>query len=233
MVGALYLGLDDLVAVVRKDTKCSDFYIHGFQRLSGEMRRFATVTAMSSCVAQAALGCMIEDDRSGRTLGQLEAIVADELRWLTETMDGFCLSQLVCVVAAEGCSASELRTEVVFNAHVSAAFLDRRVFRPARELPWLLVTGQGVEAELDALAAMEAVPSDPAAAKIQGLMKVGYNRAALVEAVELLRDIRWSSATVEQGHRSASIIAQLHMTMGSDMLMQRSYFHMMKPLVTA
>ena len=144
---------------------------------------FAPVTAMSSCVDHAALGCMIEDDRIGRALGQLESIVADELRWLTETRDGFCLSQLVSVVAAEGCSASELRTDIVLSAHVSAAFLDRKVFRPARELPWLLVTGQGVEAELDALAAMEAIPSDPTAAKIQGLMKVRYNRAAVVEAV--------------------------------------------------
>ena len=176
---------------------------------------------------------MIEDDRIGSTLSQLETIATDELHWLTDTVDVFCWSQLASVVAAEGSSASELRTEAVLSAHLSAAFLDRKVFRPARELPWLLVTGQGVEAELDALAAMEAVPSDPTAAKIQGLMKVGYNRAALVEAVELLRDIRWSSATVEQGHRSASIIGQLHATMGSDMLMMRSYIHMMKPLVTA
>jgi hypothetical protein len=29
LVGALYLGLADLVAVVRKEPKCSDFYIHG------------------------------------------------------------------------------------------------------------------------------------------------------------------------------------------------------------
>ncbi len=57
--------------------------------------------------------------------------------------------------------------------------------------------------------------------------------AAVYKREELLRGIRWSSATVEQGHRSASIIGQFHMTMGSDMLMKGSYFHMMKPFVTA
>lgn len=231
LIGALHLGLAEMVDEVRKDPTTSDYYIHGFQRLTEELRRFAAVAAVGSCVAQGVLSSLVEDDRVARQLSFLESTVQEELEWVTELVGDFSWQQLAAVVG-EGCSVHDLRTEIILASFTSAAFLRRKIFVPAKQLPWSLVTGEGVDVELQKLQESNEAMVDPTAAKIRSLALVGYNRHELKQAIELLLDIRWSTSVVEQGHRSATIVRQLHKTLGKDMLMMRSYLHMLKPLFT-
>ena len=72
--------------------------------------------------------------------------------------------------------------------------------------------------------------SEPVTLKIQTLARQGFNRAALVDGISLLRECHWSTISVEQGHGSAAAMHRVHKRYGLDMLMARSFLSMAKPL---
>ena len=59
LVGSLSIGLDGLVAMTRSDKACSDYHLHGSQRLTKPVRYYAVVTMFSPIVT-----CTICDTRS-------------------------------------------------------------------------------------------------------------------------------------------------------------------------
>jgi len=98
----------------------------------------------------------------------------------------------------------------------------------ARDLPWSLARGD-INENLHRLL-QGTPPIDPTAQKIRKLHELGYSRPLLIEGIERLADVHWSTTIVEQGHGSASVIHKAHRTYGVDKLCQRSMVHMMRAL---
>ena len=76
-------------------------------------------------------------------------------------------------------------------------------------------------------------PCDEICQKLHALMRIGYNRQVLIESVLLLREIHWATTAAEQGHGSIAVIHKYHNKYGPDMLRQRGFIHMVRPLFTA
>ena len=98
------------------------------------------------------------------------------------------------------------------------------IFREARTCLWKLVAGD-VSANLDELERGPAV-ADPTTSKIKTLMGLGFNRHSLVEGVERLGDVSWSTNVHEQGHASASLLRGEHPLYSSKTLTARAMLHM-------
>jgi hypothetical protein len=123
-----------------------------------------------------------------------------------------------------------LRTQCLVAANVSGAFITQKVLTVAKGYPWCLLAGGQIDENLEALALAPAV-AEPTAAKVQDLLKAGYNRVALREAVERLGDVHWTTAVQEQGHASGAIMHRAHEFYDADVLCARSMIHMVRALV--
>ena len=185
---------------------------------------------MGSCVSQAVLSLLLEDDRVGMHLRNLEDTVREELHWVLGLPE-FCWQELACVVG--DVPPSSIRDCVARCAVASAGYLHYKIFLPANDYPWCLVTHASTQSQLDLLAGQHSPPEDETTAKIHSLITLGYNREAILQGLELLKHARWSTTTLEQGHASASVIHKGHKQLGKDVLAQRAFLHMMRTMLSS
>ncbi len=229
IVGSLRVGLEGLVHMIRQDPKSSDFHIGGFSRLTPELVHFCTVASVAAHVPDSILVDLLEDDRVARRIEALEETLADELAWVASLSESFW--KRLASVEGKACFHRTLRSDCVVAASIGAAYIKRGLFNVARSYPWSLAIGN-IEANLSRLMQEENV-QEPTALKVQALAAQGFNRAALVDGLMLLRDCHWSTVSVEQGHGSAAALHKHHKAYGHDMLMARSFLHMTKPLLAS
>ena len=159
-----------------------------------------------------------------RWLGHLEAVVREEVDYVAD-LDDYVWH---AVGEALQCPARDLQSGAIAAAKVSQAFIDNKVFRVARTLPWSLAVGD-IDANIDDLA-RGPEPTNITAGKIWRLAKARFNRSRLIEGISKFRDASWSTTTTEQGHGSASTIKKQHSDLGRNMLMQRSMSHSLRQL---
>lgn len=225
---SLHLGIDNLIGDILRDSEISQTYIGGFSRLDKEMRSFVVLCASSCNVCQTLLASLLEDDRVGKRLSQLEECIQDELNYTMCMVSPYAWQQLAEVISSESCPVV-LRSEAAIASLTAAGFVEHRFISIAKELPWSLVTqGDNLNANLDSLLQMTSV-TEETSLKILKLLKA-KPRSELITALELMKEIRWGSLTVEQGHASAAVVSRYHQTLGRDSLLLRSFFHMCKAL---
>eukprot|EP00974_Lingulodinium_polyedra_P134167 11228301-Lingulodinium_polyedra.AAC.1 len=124
---------------------------------------------------------------------------------------------------------SILKSETLAAAHTSIGFVTMRCLAEAKKLPWCLGVGD-VDSNLDSL--LEGpVPQEPMAAKVHQLLSVGFNREQVKQALSLLLDCPWGTATVEQGHASGTLLKKFHPELGKESLVLRSFFHSFRRLL--
>ena len=61
-MASLAVGLQSLVGLVRSDPRASDYYIHGFAGLSGDVITYAIVAGIVSNVCDGFLLALLEDE---------------------------------------------------------------------------------------------------------------------------------------------------------------------------
>ena len=146
---------------------------------------------------------LLEDSRVAATYPALWRAAAEELRWIVDLP----MSTWQSLASVVGCTAEDLRGDTIAASHVSFHFIWRRVLEPAGQLPWRLCRGD-IVSNLEALAAADK-PDEPCSAQMWKLLRreVPYSMAQLVEVVELLAQVSWSSLPPEQQHGS---LAALH-----------------------
>ena len=226
LVAALHVGLDGLVRTARKDPETSDYHLHGIVQLDASARRYATIAAMCARVPDAALLELLQDDRLALRVDIVESAVKDEMDWLSRVQP-FTWARLSSFL--EDASPQSLRSDVLMAGHVASAFISRKFLAPAKEYPWRLARGD-VSANITALADAADV-KDETTAKIQQLARLGFNRAMLIQGVERLANVGWTTTVVEQGHGSAATIHRVHRQYGANMLSARSMVHMTRSLL--
>ena len=211
------LGLQSLVAFIRKRPHASDYYIGGLSRLSQAGQKFVTIASTASFVADAFIVEVADDDRVPLRRQHLVDTMEEEMDMLASIpleVWSIMASPLVDVTGAA------LQSTILKAAHVSIAFISVRCLHPASRAPWHLCGGD-LELNLEALRG-QPQPSEPTTCKVWQLLQLGYNVPQLLLAVRSLQDCPWSTVHVEQGHAHASGVAKAHGQYGPDMLAMKA-----------
>ena len=211
-----------------EDSRCSKFYLNGYARFDKDARSFAAIASISSRVSEGFQGELLEDSRVAATYPVLWRTASEELRWIVDLP----ISTWRSIASVVGCTAAELRDDTIAASHASYHFLWRRVLEPAGQLPWRLCRGS-IECNLRALAAEEHEPEEPCSRQFWLLLnrEVPYPMAQLVETVELLGQVSWSSLPAEQQHGSLAALHRWHPEYELETLVFRALCHQMVRLL--
>ena len=211
------LGLQSLVAFIRKRPNASDYYIGGLSRLSQAGQKFVTIASTASFVADAFIVEVADDDRVPLRRQHLVNTMEEEMVILASIpveVWSIMASPLVDVTGAA------LQSTILKAAHVSIAFISVRCLHPASRAPWHLCGGD-LALNLEALRG-QPQPSEPTTCKVWQLLQLGYNVPQLLLAVRTLQDCPWSTVHVEQGHAHASGVAKAHGQYGPSLVVPES-----------
>ena len=170
LIAAQAVGLDGLVAQVRSDPKCSDFYIHGYSKLSTRIGQYCAATALASNVADSVILLLLEDDRVVPQLESLEQATREELTWLSD-LSWYTWRRLASL-SDQNATGAALRTATIGSGLTIRAFLEQKLFKVARGYPWRLAIGD-VGQNLSQLFLSQTPPRDQVTARIQKLLKAG------------------------------------------------------------
>jgi len=225
MIVARLSGLADLVKYIQKLPDESMYHLNGFFRVGESEMEFIAVVGICSHPTDSVLCNLCQDSRLLKRIEYLEACIADDMAMLAE------LPEDVWDVIASTCGwpGARLRSSVLAAAHVSVAGMHERFLSVARKLPWSLALGDIME-NLIALSNGEE-PEEATAAKIWHLMKLGWNRTVLRDAVALLLEIQWATKVAEEQHASAACIAKYHPEMAADAMCARAFLHTVRNLL--
>lgn len=225
VAAAILSGFDDLVKVVRKDPRASDYHISGYSKLTTKAKQFVFTAALVAYVCDGFLVELMSDNRLPLRAQELEDCMAQEIEFLAG------INQCVWAWLGEACDlpAVTLRSDVLAAGQVSIGFITTKALGEARKLPWSLGCGD-VDRNLDGLLA-GATPAEPIAAKIKRLLELGYSRSQIKQALALLMDCPWGTQSVEQGHASATLLKRAHPDFGKETLVLRAFFHSFRRLL--
>ena len=231
LVASLLAGLQPLVAITRQDPHCSDYHLHGFQRLAGDALQCAVVLALSAWVSESFIHSVMDDDRVARHGEAYWACCVEELDYLLKLPQAVW-GYLAQVFQPEAVSTTQLRDATITSALISLCYLHFHVFVQLQRLPWSLTLGE----PMDQLAALKALPlesvHDCCSVRMRALLDLGYSRSELCRALQLLREASWTTIGVEQQHGSCAVMHKKHPSYELETLAQRAYLHAHRALLS-
>lgn len=139
VVASLSVGLGQLVHKTREDPSATDFHLHGFGRLSPDLRKFMVIATIVSFVVDSLLVEVLSDDRLAGRGEQLRGGMAEELAWI-EGLGPFVWDRLAYVVSEEY-DGGNLWSECLHASHVAASYIQRKLFDILAGYPWKLAVG--------------------------------------------------------------------------------------------
>lgn len=223
LIASLLLGLPSLVGDIMASSS-SRYYISGFQHLDASVKEVASIIATSSFISDSVMAQLLDDDRVVHRIEILEGEVYEELAY-TSAID---MNVFEVIGEAVGWTGARLRHEAVASALTQGGFIMSRL-RVARRLPWSLAIGD-LQHNLDSLSSGPP-PAEETAAKVFGLLGLGYNRQALAEGLRLMSQCSWSTNCVEQGHSAASGLMKQHRQLSLSTLKARAMCRLLHPLL--
>ena len=206
IVAGVLTGLEDLAQLIVDDPAASKFYLGGFARLRSDPSRVEFVTGASfvSRAVDGVLASILEDPRVARNYDDIFQLLCDDTMWLVRLPSHVWEA----VASAMGMDAHGLRASCMSRIHVAFHLFYRRVLLPAGRLPWRLARGD-LERNLEELAEGDE-PSEPVSSQMWRLLKSGFPKAQLVATLDLMADISWSTAVVEQQHGMMAVVHRFH-----------------------
>ena len=224
---SLLTGVESLVTFSRQVRKCSEYYIHGFDRLSAEVRALSIVASLSSAVAESLLAEVLDDDRVMTRVEYLEEMVG--LEW--QALDSMP-SEVWCIIGSivPSVGEQELRSKTMQAALVTRGHLNEKIFEDTRSLPWSLCRGDK-QANLERLRGAPR-PAEPTASQMWDLMQRGFPVNSLVTIVEEAALLPWSSTGVEQAHAGAAQVMKHHPEFHQSSMQARSMVYNMRSVVS-
>lgn len=215
IIGAVFLGLQDLCAFIIDSPKYSNYHISGCTHLDDTMLNACAIIAASSRVSEHCLLTVLDDDRLAYSVGEVNRVSQLEIATALELPDVV----LHCLASCCRLSVTALRGDIARAVAVQGGYMRHR-FREAERLPWSLVGGD-VAGKVKALAAAEK-PLDDTARKIWELARLGYPMTELVDAINLMGQASWSTVCVEQGHSAGAALVRKHPHYSSSTVAARS-----------
>jgi hypothetical protein len=225
LLGAELSGMSSLIRYCRNTMHVSEFYIHGYDRLDTPTRNLVSITSLSCGCADSIITSLMEDDRVCMKVDEIEDTMVTELDYLFQLPDA--VFAILSVLTAY--RAQELRSRILAAALTSASFISFKILREARELPWSLCLGDA-EANLRELSS-NPQPLETNSAQLWTLMEKNYPMKGLIDIVEEIKGLPWSSLGVEQQHAATAQFKRMHPSTQEEMLRCRAMAYMMRPLL--
>ena len=220
-------GVPDLVEFALSQKGVSPYHLGSFRRMCQNPKALELIStaALASYLPDAVLTKLLKDDRLCRQLPDLKATVVERLEFV-ET-----LPPLQWELFAQTCGrrGQWLRGTVLEATRTAAAFLHTKVFREAERGIWSLLQGD-LNHKLNLLANVDQPPRHPTARKVWALVRAGWPRAQIAQAIELLRDVGWTTTAVEQQHGTAAVIMRWHRQYGGSTMAARALCHASRAL---
>jgi len=114
-------------------------------------------------------------------------------------------------------------------ALVSSAYFSKKL-EICNKAPWRYVLSPAPEALATIRELSE--PEDELILKIWTLARLNYDESTLLEGIELLRRVGWTTNSTEQGHSASSIVLRFHRACGTTMQI-RGVLHQCRALATS
>ena len=135
----------------------------------------------------------------------------------------------VCVTGLD-LQPGHVRDLVLRSANVSVAYLLDRCLDDAEGLPWSLCVGN-IQDNLQSLVAGPPPVPGSTAAKLSVLVRLGFNRVVLEEAVQCIGHVKFSTITAEQLHGSIAVCHRAHPEYEQIALRRKTFCHMIRCLL--
>ena len=226
VISAWLCGLDAVVDLVIKDSRMSNYHINGYSGLTTECREYMIAEAYSSYLCESLHLMVMEDNRVLLHVPDLLQTAIDEFEWLAG------LDSTVWCTLAKLCdtSAQRLRHDILAAAHAAFGFVSMRIFEVAASYPFSLTQGN-IADNLHALAGLQEPPLDTISWKIWTLLQAESRFTEVLEGVRLLRELPWSTKSVEEQHASVSLMSRHHPEYSEVMLQERATLHTLRKLM--
>eukprot|EP00974_Lingulodinium_polyedra_P084824 8210628-Lingulodinium_polyedra.AAC.1 len=176
VVASMAVGLSALVEMARETPGCTDYHISGFGRVSPAVLEYMVVAAVSSWAPDSAMVDVMEDDRLLKRAASLKENFVTEIAWLDSLP--VPVWEMLSSIAGPEQPPNVLRHKVLTAVHVSAAYIDRKLFQVLGAFPWRLAVGD-MAANLRELADTPADGLDSCSTKLRLLQQMGYSEALL------------------------------------------------------
>ena len=224
LTAAALLGLDGLLEHTLAVPHAPLYHLSGAKRFVGEARAFAVMAGICSFIGDSFIADVLEDNRIPRRIGELEELLHSEMEFImTLPLEAFSMVGSACAF-----SGSQLRDEVVAACLAAYSYIQDKTIIPAKHLPWSLCAGN-VHNNLLTLKDLQE-PLEPTSCKVHRLLHQGCNLNELIMAVNLIGDCPWTTTVCEQLHGSVSLIHRQHPDYELNMLVARSFLHMLRSL---
>ena len=129
LCAAISMGLFGLLTYIRAQPKTSEYYIHGVDRLTTQVKAFAGVAAIAAYVPDGFLRELLEDDRVVRRRTELEEGLVGELGYVA-LLSISVWERLSSVLGGAG--PVQMRSDAIRAVNVAAAYITRKVATPVR-----------------------------------------------------------------------------------------------------
>lgn len=228
LLRCLSVGLHHIVISLLSDPSVSKFYLGGYKKLNEELLHFCAITACVGRVADAFILSCLEDDRVALRSTHLMQEMQIELEYL------WGLSDFVWNRLSELCGGrvgpNTLKTQVVFSSLSVIAFIDDKVLREVRALPWSLCVDTPTRLEQLRGIDINCLPNDTVTRGVKRMLTAGVPLSGIQTGIALLAECQWSTRCVEQGHGSMACIKKLHQEYTAPMLTSRAALHQQRAL---
>ena len=225
---SLLLGLEGAIDNCEADEHCSFFHLFGYGPRASEVAKlYLAVAALASYPGETGTLDLLEDDRLFIYADQYSLHMREEFAYLM-ALPMHVWERLSSVVGPSA-SAESLRSDVLRAASTCMGYAHREVFGQLESYPQKLTQGD-ISSRLEELASAGEVV-DFLARQVQTLLKVGFPRNQLTDALRVAREAPCSTNMVEQLHGSGAAIMRVHKEYGERSLRMRQALHQCKRLI--
>ena len=183
-----------------------------------KVRTFLVVASPCNYPMESLLLELLQDDRLLMRVGELKQVLLDEISYLDKLPDYFWRRAAACIEI--GFDYRDLRHLTLRGAHIGLAYAHMEIFVRIGQGPFTLTQGH-IESNLDELATWATPSSSHTVRKIQACLADGYPTAKLVRALQLLKEVPFSTNAVEEGHAAEACLIKFHETHGERRLRSR------------
>ena len=232
LAASLLLGLQGHMATTRLHDDCSEWYAHCWDDLDAGRIYYACKTAVAAHVTDKIHVSLLCDDRVAKHLDRFVGYVTEQLHYLNFQLPTLLFERLAAL--CEDCTPEKLESDVLRAAYTATAFMDRRIFREARNAFWTFCRSADVKAAVRSLAPLGVVPPPhPLLRKIQYLVRRGSPAYQMKEACDLALEGPWSILKTEQMNAAGSQQHKHHERFTPCMHASRTALTHLRPMVRA
>ena len=188
-------GFGNLVAHMREHNLCSEYYIHGYDRLTVGAKRFLAEASLASRPVDSAMLILTEDPRLVKVVGEVQEVVREEMAWI----GGILPAVLDMVARGHHESGFMFRSECLAKSHDAIAWCQQKGFQRVFEPPFVYCRGDKLQNVRQIVSGPE--PSDDITWEIWAARHVvGWPEGDLVKGLANLEDSSFTSFVSEQQH---------------------------------